>query len=202
MNPAHRPAPGLIAISVLSLSLAACGSGPEEAEGQQMSIGTAATASPMAEAAPASGATEAATAAAPGEASSAAASATASPGPSSAPSPTAAASASPAPSPAAKVAAAATAPAAFAICSACHSVKKGEQGIGPSLAGVYGTKAGQVPGYDFSPAMKASGLSWNEPALDRYLKDPMGVVPGTKMAYAGLKNDAQRKAVIDYLKSL
>lgn len=126
------------------------------------------------------------------------------------PSPTASASASPTPSPSASAkatpavaaAAPATAPAAFNQCKACHSVEPGKHGIGPSLAGIFGTKAAAVPGYEFSDAMKASGLTWNAATLDRYLANPRTVVPGTTMGFGGLKDDAKRKEVVDYIKSL
>lgn len=114
-----------------------------------------------------------------------------------APSPDAAARPSPAATPAS-----AQAPAMWAVCSACHSAEPGEHGIGPSLAGVFGTRAASKPGFDYSQAMKDSGLTWNEATLQRYLEDPRGVVPGTTMAYAGLKNAQQRQAMIDYLKTL
>lgn len=107
------------------------------------------------------------------------------------------------PSAAATTAAAAgTPPPMFAVCSACHSVNPGENGIGPTLAGVFGAKAGHIASFDYSDAMKGSGLTWDQATLDRYLENPSGTVPGTKMAYNGLKNADQRKAVIDYLKTL
>lgn len=93
-------------------------------------------------------------------------------------------------------------PPAFAQCQSCHSPDAGKNGIGPSLAGVFGTRAAEVPGYDFSPAMAKSGLTWDEATLDRYLKAPQQVVPGTKMTFAGLPDDAKRAAVIAYLKSI
>ncbi|WP_309623123.1 c-type cytochrome [Novosphingobium sp.] len=93
-------------------------------------------------------------------------------------------------------------PAAFAQCAACHAVKAGKHGVGPSLAGVFGTKAGDVPGYAFSDPMKASGLIWDEQTLDSYLTNPMKMVPGTRMTYYGMSDPADRKAVIDYLKTL
>lgn len=93
-------------------------------------------------------------------------------------------------------------PAAFAQCAACHAVEKGKHGVGPSLAGIFGTKAGDVAGYAFSDAMKGSGLTWDEQTLDTYLANPMKVVPGTRMTYAGLSDPADRKAVIAYLKTL
>jgi len=102
----------------------------------------------------------------------------------------------------ATVAAAATPPPMWAVCGACHSAAPGDHGIGPSLAGVFNSRAASKPGYDYSEAMESSGLTWNQATLDRYLTDPRGVVPGTTMAYNGLKNDAQRAAVIEYLKGL
>jgi len=92
-------------------------------------------------------------------------------------------------SPAAAVADAGGKPAAFAQCAA-------------SLAGVYGTKSGELAGYAFSDAMKQANLTWDDKTLDTYLTNPMKVVPGTKMTYAGLADPAQRKAIIEYLKTL
>ncbi len=113
------------------------------------------------------------------------------------------AAATPTPAASATVAAAAaTPPAGFNMCKACHSVEKGKHGIGPSLAGIYGTKAGDIAGYEFSKPMKESGLKWNDATLDKYLTDPRGTVPGTKMSFAGLKDETKRKEVIAYLKSL
>lgn len=94
------------------------------------------------------------------------------------------------------------APPAFAQCSACHKVAPGRNGIGPSLAGVYGARAGHVGDFAYSRAMRQSGLAWDEPTLDRFLEAPLEAVPGTKMAYAGLRDPAQRQAVIAYLKTL
>lgn len=93
-------------------------------------------------------------------------------------------------------------PASFAMCASCHQVEPGKHGVGPSLAGVFGAKAGHVEGYPYSRAMRESGLTWDEAALDKYLEAPMQTVPGTKMAYAGLKDPAKRKEMIDWLKGL
>lgn len=106
------------------------------------------------------------------------------------------------PSAAATVAAADGRPAAFAQCAACHAVEPGKMGIGPSLAGVFGTKSGEIPGYAFSEAMKTANLTWDEATLDRYLTSPAKVVPGTRMTYASLADPAARKAIIEYLKAL
>jgi len=93
-------------------------------------------------------------------------------------------------------------PAAFAQCMSCHAVEPGKHGVGPSLAGVYGTKAGEIPGYAFSAPLKASGLTWDDATLDQWLAGPAKLVPGTKMVYAGQPDAAKRKELIDYIKSL
>ena len=102
----------------------------------------------------------------------------------------------------AQASAAGAKPAAFAQCAACHSTEKDQMGVGPSLAGVYGTKSGEIAGYAFSEAMKSATLTWDDATLDKYLAAPMKVVPGTKMTFAGLSDPAERKAVIEYLKTL
>lgn len=93
-------------------------------------------------------------------------------------------------------------PVAFAQCASCHAVEPGRNGIGPSLAGVFGARAGHEPSYAYSTSMRQSGLTWDEATLDRYLKDPRGTVPGTKMAYAGLKDDAKRAELIAWLRTI
>lgn len=93
-------------------------------------------------------------------------------------------------------------PQAFNQCTACHSTAPGKTIIGPSLAGVYGHKAGQVPGFQFSDAMKNSGMVLNEKNLDAFLANPAAKVPGTTMVFAGVKDEEQREAIIDYLKTL
>ncbi|MDP3908280.1 cytochrome c family protein [Novosphingobium sp.] len=93
-------------------------------------------------------------------------------------------------------------PAAFAQCAACHAVEPGKHGIGPSLAGVYGTKAGELAGYTFSDKLLASGLTWDDATLDQWLAGPMKMVPGTKMTYAGMADAAKRKELIEYMKTL
>ncbi len=104
--------------------------------------------------------------------------------------------------PAAAVAASDAKPAAYAQCAACHSVEPGKHGIGPSLHGVYGTKAGDIPGYAFSDKLKASGLTWDDATLDKWLAGPMKLVPGTKMTYAGMSDPAKRAEIIAFLKTL
>lgn len=90
----------------------------------------------------------------------------------------------------------------FRKCAICHSAEKGKNKIGPSLFAVFGTKAGDVKGFRFSPAMKKSGLVWDEKTLDKYLTNPRKVVKGTRMIFAGLRSKKDRENVIAYLKSL
>jgi cytochrome c len=87
-------------------------------------------------------------------------------------------------------------------CMACHSPLVGKNLIGPSLFGVVDRPAGSIPNFHYSAANKGSGITWNTATLDRYLKAPKEVVPGTIMPYAGLKNDAQRADLIGYLATL
>ena len=87
-------------------------------------------------------------------------------------------------------------------CSTCHAAVAGRNSVGPSLAGVIGRKAGDVPGFHYSAANKAADFMWDEARLDPYLADPKAVIPGTSMTYAGLKNDEQRANLIAYLATL
>ncbi len=93
-------------------------------------------------------------------------------------------------------------PVAFARCATCHRTEPGRNGVGPSLAGVYGAPAAHEPTYAYSRAMRESGLTWDEATLDAYLADPREVVPGTKMAFAGVRDPEERAAIIEYLKTL
>ncbi len=87
-------------------------------------------------------------------------------------------------------------------CVVCHSTVAGENGAGPSLAGVAGRVSGTLPGYDYSPAMKAAKIRWDAKTLDRYLTDPGAAVPGTQMTYAGEPDPAKRAQIVAYLLSL
>jgi len=89
----------------------------------------------------------------------------------------------------------------FKVCKACHQIGEGAKiAVGPVLNGVVGRPAGTYPGYNYSEANKNSGLVWDEATLTVYLKDPKAKVPGTKMAFAGLKKDEDIANVIAYLK--
>jgi cytochrome c len=93
-------------------------------------------------------------------------------------------------------------PPAFAQCAGCHSTQAGKTLFGPSLAGVGGRRAGTLPGYAYSPALKASGLTWNAKTLDRWLISPKKTVPGTKMPFNGIQDPKSRAQVIAYLLTL
>jgi cytochrome c len=90
----------------------------------------------------------------------------------------------------------------FKKCAVCHSPDKGVNKIGPSLFGIVGSKSAEVPGYTFSKAMQDANKTWDDAALDAYLTNPREVVPGTKMIFPGLKNEADRANVIAYLATL
>jgi cytochrome c len=89
----------------------------------------------------------------------------------------------------------------FEPCSVCHSVD-GNNGTGPTLKGIIGRRSGSVPGFRYSRAMKIAAITWDEGLLNRYLKDPQDLVPGNIMPFSGIADDAQRAAIIAYLKTL
>jgi cytochrome c len=89
----------------------------------------------------------------------------------------------------------------FIQCQACHSIKEGENRVGPSLYSKIGKTAGQVPGFKYSDANKNSGIVWTEEKLFEYLKNPRAVVPGTTMAFAGIPDPQKRADVIAFIKA-
>jgi cytochrome c len=92
-------------------------------------------------------------------------------------------------------------PAAFMQCRSCHSVEPGKNGVGPSLAGVFGKPAAGAPGFRYSDALRNSGITWTPEKLDEWLTGPMKMVPGTRMVQM-VRDEEQRKAIIDYLATL
>jgi cytochrome c len=89
----------------------------------------------------------------------------------------------------------------FAQCRACHQVgETAKNAVGPVLNGLFGRKAGTVENYNYSEANKNSGITWDEATFTDYIKDPKAKIPGTKMIYAGLKDEQRIKDLIAYLK--
>jgi len=86
-------------------------------------------------------------------------------------------------------------------CSVCHTTEPSMNRIGPSLAGVVGRKSGTEAGFDYSPALKAAGITWDEKTLDQFIKNPGADVHGTKM-FVSVSDDDDRQNVIAYLMTL
>lgn len=91
---------------------------------------------------------------------------------------------------------------AFNKCAVCHSPEQGVTRVGPSLFGIIGRKAGTLPGYNFSTAMKNYDVTWSAQTLNTYLAAPMQEVKGTKMTFAGVKDETERANIIAYLETL
>lgn len=80
----------------------------------------------------------------------------------------------------------------FNKCLACHAIGEGAKNkVGPALNGLDGRKSGTVEGYSYTDANKNSGITWNEAVFKEYIKDPKAKIPGTKMAFAGIKNEKE-----------
>ena len=88
-------------------------------------------------------------------------------------------------------------------CRTCHAIKPGDHRLGPSLHGVIGRKAGSAEGFQFSSAMKGSGITWDETNLDQFIANPDQVVHGNGMKpFTGISDAKQRGEIVAYLKSL
>ncbi len=89
----------------------------------------------------------------------------------------------------------------FNKCRACHQVGEiAKNTVGPILNGLFGRKSGTVAGYNYSEANKNSGLTWDDAVFTDYIKDPKGKIPGTKMSFAGIKNEQEIKDLTAFLK--
>lgn len=88
----------------------------------------------------------------------------------------------------------------FKKCLPCHSIGEGAKNkVGPELNGIDGRHSGIAPGYTYSDANKNSGITWNEQTFKEYIKDPRAKIPGTKMIFAGIKNEKEADDLWDYL---
>ena len=89
----------------------------------------------------------------------------------------------------------------FAKCRACHQVgETAKNVIGPALNGLFGRQSGAVEGYSYSPANKNAGITWDDASFAEYIKDPKAKMPGTKMVFAGIKNDKEIADLSAFLK--
>ena len=89
----------------------------------------------------------------------------------------------------------------FDTCAACHSLKAGENGVGPSLHNIVGRTAGTEAGFRFSGPMKRSGITWDEKNLTDFLRAPQEKIPGNRMPFSGMPDEATLKAVVKYLET-
>ena len=89
----------------------------------------------------------------------------------------------------------------FGVCKACHQIgETAKNNVGPQLNGIIGRKSGTVAGYNYTAANKDSGITWDEATFREYIKDPKAKIPGTKMIYAGLKDEQRTNDLVAYLK--
>ncbi len=89
----------------------------------------------------------------------------------------------------------------FNKCRACHQVgETAKNVVGPLLNGLFGRKSGTVEGYNYSEANKNSGITWDEAVFAEYIRDPKAKIPGTKMVFAGIKNEQEVKDLTAFLK--
>lgn len=89
----------------------------------------------------------------------------------------------------------------FAPCAVCHTMKPGQNRLGPSLHGIVGAKKAAVPNFAYSPALKAEKGTWTPAELDAFLANPKAKVPGTRMVYPGMPDAAKRAALIAWMKA-
>ncbi len=89
----------------------------------------------------------------------------------------------------------------FLQCQACHVLDEGVNRVGPSLAGIIGRTSGTIEGFNYTEANANSGITWTPEKMFQYLENPQRVIPGTRMAFAGLKDGQDRADIIAYLQA-
>ncbi|MCP2671224.1 cytochrome c family protein [Maricaulaceae bacterium EIL42A08] len=87
----------------------------------------------------------------------------------------------------------------FARCQTCHVLAEGQNRVGPSLYGIFGREAGSVDGFRYSDANANSGITWTPEVMFEYLENPRGYIPGTTMAFPGLRSEQDRADVLAYI---
>jgi cytochrome c len=85
------------------------------------------------------------------------------------------------------------------VCAACHAVAAGQNKVGPSLHGVVGREAGKAPNFNYSPAIRESGKTWDAATLNAYLENPRTYIPGNRMILAGVRSEQDRQNIVAYL---
>ena len=90
----------------------------------------------------------------------------------------------------------------FDECRACHSSEAGVHGVGPSLHGVMGRKAGALDDFRYSPSFKRSDVTWTRQTMDAFLADPQKVIPANRMPYSGMPDAKNRADLVEYLQTL
>ena len=83
-------------------------------------------------------------------------------------------------------------------CGACHQVAQPRNGVGPTLQGVIGRAAGSVQGFNYSPALKSSGITWTRETLDSFIVNPSAPVRGTRMSQR-VPDQQKRQDIIEFL---
>jgi cytochrome c len=90
----------------------------------------------------------------------------------------------------------------FTKCAPCHAIGPGAKNkVGPELNGILGRPAASVEGFAYSDALKKSGITWDDEKIHKWLENPKGLVPGTKMLFPGVKDQAERDDIIAYIES-
>jgi cytochrome c2 len=90
----------------------------------------------------------------------------------------------------------------FEDCAACHTTERGVNKVGPSLSGLFDRKAGALPDFRYSAALKRSGITWTPQSLDTFIADPQHAVPANRMPYAGMPDAGDRADLIAYLRKV
>ena len=89
------------------------------------------------------------------------------------------------------------------VCRTCHSIREGDNRLGPHMRGIVGRKAGSLPNYSYSSAMRGANFVWDEENLERFIANPDGIVPGNSMKpYGGLASAESRAKLVAFLKTL